>query len=295
MGNEARGQGVAHFMCLRLLIVLLLGFVGVAGAQTLQPVPKLTAHVTDLTATLSTDERGRLEAKLATVEREKGAQIALLLVPTVQPEAIEQYALRVAEAWRLGRKGVDDGVLLLVAKEDRKLRIEVGYGLEGALNDAAAKRIVSEIIAPRFKQGEFYGGIDAGLDAIIRVVGGEALPPPKSESHGKRSNEGNSFETLIFFGFVLVFVVGGVLRAIFGRFLAAGIIAVLAAVVASLIFSSLLFAIVIALVAFIASLFAGATGGGWPMGGGSWGGRGGGGGFSGGGGSFGGGGASGGW
>jgi uncharacterized protein len=290
-----RGQRVAHPTCLLLLIVLLLGFIGVASAQTLQPVPKLSAHVTDLTATLSADERGRLEAKLATVERERGAQIALLLVPTVQPEAIEQYALRVAEAWRLGRKGVDDGVLLLVAKEDRKLRIEVAYGLEGALNDATAKRIVSEIIAPRFKQGEFYGGIDAGLDAMIRVVGGEALPPPKSGQHGKRS--GNNFDTLIFFGFVLVFVVGGVLRAIFGRFLAAGIIAVFAAVAASLIFSSLLFAIVIALVAFIASLFAGATGGGWPMGGGSWGGGGGGGGggFSGGGGSFGGGGASGGW
>lgn len=287
--REPRGQYrvryLAHpaWLC---FLVLLFGFIAVGNAQTLQPVPKLTARVTDLTATLSADEREGLENKLATVERDKGAQIALLLVPTVQPESIEQYALRVAEAWRLGRQGVDDGVLLLIAKNDRKLRIEVGYGLEGALNDATAKRIVSEVISPHFRQNDFYGGIDAGVDAIIRIVGGETLPAPKNQHNGN----GDNLDRLLFLGFVLVFVVGGVLRAIFGRLAAAGIVATLAGLAASLIFSSLLFAVVAALIAFCASLFAGATRGvGSPGSGGGFGG------FSGGGGGFGGGGASGDW
>lgn len=276
--------------------LFLLAATCLAGAQELQLVPALTARVTDLTGSLSADERGRLEAKLATVESQKGAQIAVLLVPTVKPEAIEQYSLRVAEAWKLGRKGVDDSVLLLIAKQDKKLRIEVGYGLEGALNDATAKRIISETITPRFKQGDFYGGIDAGLDVIIKVVGGEALPPPKAAPGNSQSGVGDNIDTLLFVGFILVFIVGGILRAIFGRFLAAGIIGGVAGVIASMIISSMLVAGIIGVVAFIASLFAGMSGGGgWSSGGGSWGGSGGSGGFSGGGGSFGGGGASGDW
>jgi len=280
-----------------LLAVFLLGLACLAGAQELQPVPQLTARVTDQTATLSADERARLEARLTAFEAEKGAQIAVLLVPSVAPEAIEQYALRVAEAWKLGRKGVDDGVLLLIAKQDRKLRIEVGYGLEGALNDATAKRIISETITPRFKQGDFYGGIDAGLDVLIKVVGGEALPPAKRDSRAKRADVDDNFETLLFAGFVLVFVVGGILRAIFGRFLGAGIVGGAAGVIASLMLSSLLVAVILGVVAFVVSLFVGRSGGGgWTSGGASWGGgSGGGGGFSGGGGSFGGGGASGDW
>lgn len=276
--------------------LFLLAATCLAGAQELQLVPALTARVTDQTGTLSADERGRLEAKLAAVENQKGAQIAVLLVPTVKPEAIEQYAMRVAEAWKLGRKGVDDGVLLLIAKQDKKLRIEVGYGLEGALNDATAKRIISETITPRFKQGDFYGGIDAGLDVIIKVVGGEALPLPKAAPGNSQSGVGDNIDTLLFVGFILVFIVGGILRAIFGRFLAAGIIGGVAGVIASMIISSMLVAGIIGVVAFIASLFAGMSGGGgWSSGGGSWGGSGGSGGFSGGGGSFGGGGASGDW
>jgi uncharacterized protein len=278
--------------------LFLLSGAGLAGAEDLQPIPQLTAPVTDLTGTLSADQRVQLTGKLAAFETQKGAQIAVLLVPTVKPEAIEQYSIRVAEAWKLGRKGVDDGVLLLIAKQDKKLRIEVGYGLEGALNDATAKRIISETITPRFKQGDFYGGIDAGLDAIIKVVGGEALPPP-----GRVTNTGSApagisdqLETLLFVGFILVFVVGGVLRAIFGRFLSAGIIGGVAGVLASLIISSLFVAGTIGVVAFVVSLFAGSSGGGWFPGGGSWGGGGGrSGGFSGGGGGFGGGGASGDW
>jgi len=281
----------------RWLAGLFLLFVaGLAGAQALLPIPALVARVTDLTATLSADQRSRLEEKIAAFEHQKGSQIAVLIVPSVLPETVTEYALRVVESWKLGRKGVDDGALLLVAKDDRKLRIEVGYGLEGALNDATAKRIISETISPRFKQGDFYGGIDAGLDVMIKVAAGEALPVPKQAS--KASGAGIDFETLMFFGFILVFVVGGILRAIFGRFLAAGVIGGVAGIIASLILSSVLVAIVVGVVAFIVSLFAGISGGGgggFSSGGSSWGGGSGGGGFSGGGGSFGGGGASGGW
>ena len=285
----------------RWLAGLLLLFVAVlAGAQAVLPIPPLAARVTDLTATLSADQRARLEEKIASFERQKGSQIAVLIVPSVLPETVTEYALRVVESWKLGRKGIDDGALLLVAKDDRKLRIEVGYGLEGALNDATAKRIISETISPRFKQGDFYGGIDAGLDVMIKVAAGEALPEPKQAGKASEANgAGIDFETLMFFGFILVFVVGGILRAIFGRFLAAGVIGGVAGIAASFILSSVLVAIVVGVVAFIVSLFAGISGGGgggFSSGGSSWGGgSGGGGGFSGGGGSFGGGGASGDW
>ncbi|WP_294271033.1 YgcG family protein [Propionivibrio sp.] len=287
----------------RWLAGLFLLFMAVlAGAQAVLPIPPLGARVTDLTATLSADQRSRLEEKIAAFERQKGAQIAVLIVPSVLPETVTEYALRVVESWKLGRKGVDDGALLLVAKDDRKMRIEVGYGLEGALNDATAKRIISETISPRFKQGDFYGGIDAGLEVMIKVAGGEALPEPKQASKTNEASGGIDFETLMFFGFILVFVVGGILRAIFGRFLAAGVVGGVAGIIASLILSSVLVAIVVGAVAFIVSLFAGISGGGGGIGGGgfssggsSWGGGSGGGGFSGGGGSFGGGGASGDW
>jgi len=285
-----------------LIGIVLLGLAIAASAQTAQVIPPLSARVTDLTATLSAEQRTRLEAKLAAFERQKGAQIAVLIVSTVKPEGIAEYALRVVEAWQIGRRGVDDGALLLVAKDDRQLRIEVGYGLEGALNDAIAKRIVSETMTPRFRQGDFYGGIDAGTDTMIRVIGGESLPPPKPAMDASSSESGAGFETVIVFAFILIFVVGGVLRSVFGRFLAAGIIGGIAGIAASLILSSFVVAIVAGVIAFIVSLFGGGGTGlggggrGWPMGGGgsTWG-RGSGGGFSGGGGSFGGGGASGGW
>jgi len=141
-------------------------------------IPALKAHVTDLTQTLNSSEQSALEAKLTALEAEKGSQIGILIVPTTQPETIEQYAIRVASEWKLGREKQDDGVLLLVAKNDRKLRIEVGYGLEGAIPDVYAKRIVSDIISPKFKQGDFYGGIDAGVDQLIALVQGENLAPP---------------------------------------------------------------------------------------------------------------------
>ncbi|HEV2008247.1 MAG TPA: YgcG family protein, partial [Burkholderiales bacterium] len=180
-------------------------------------VPPLKARVTDLTATLSAQQQAALEQTLAEFEARKGSQIAVLIVPTTQPETVEQYALRVEETWKLGRKSIDDGALLLVAKDDRKLRIEVGYGLEGALNDATAKRIVAEDITPRLKQGDFYGGISAGVERMIKVIDGEPLPPPNSSAR-PQSSGGFDFSSMLFIGFILVFVVGGVLRAIFGRF-----------------------------------------------------------------------------
>ena len=279
-----------------LLAICFLCLANLAGAQELQAVPQLSAHVTDRTATLAPDQRSRLEAKLADFERQKGAQIALLIVPTVNPETVEQYALRVVESWKLGRKGVDDGALLLIAKDDRKLRIEVGYGLEGALNDATGKRIISETITPRFKQGDYFGGLDAGLDAMIKVIDGEPLPEPKSA--GNPTDDGFDIEAILPIGFVLIFAVGSVLRSIFGRFLGAGIVGGVAGVIAMLLISSVFVAAIIGVVAFVVSLFAGFSGGGGRFSGGSsssWGGSSGGGGFSGGGGSFGGGGASGGW
>lgn len=289
------------------LSLFLLLAAGLAVAEL--PIPPLTARVTDLTGTLASEQKAALDARLADFEREKGAQIAVLIVASVRPEAIEQYALRVVEAWKLGRQGVDDGALLLIAKEDRRMRIEVGYGLEGALNDATAKRIISETIAPRFKEGEFYGGINAGLEAMLGVVAGEPLPAPEEPAR-RPANGGEEFESWLVAGGMLLLLGAGalriifVLRAIFGRFLAAGMVAVGAGVIASFVISSLLGAAVIGVLAFFVSLLVnGSAARGGFLGGTSWGGGGGGGrrggrgggGFSGGGGGFGGGGASGGW
>ena len=276
-----------------VLLAVFFQFAGaVATAQELQPVPALTARVIDRTGTLTADQLGRLQTKLALLEGQKGVQFAVLIVPSVAPESVEQFALRVVERWKIGRKGVDDGALLLVAKADRRLRIEVGYGLEGALNDATAKRIISETIGPRFQQGDFYGGIDAGLDAMIRVAAGESLPPPQKV--GRSPAQGIDVESLLPLGFLLVFVVGGILRAIFGRFLAACMVGGVAGFAAVMVLQSVLLAVAIGAIAFVFSLFSGVRGGGGGFSGGSsWGG--GGGGFSGGGGGFGGGGASGRW
>lgn len=260
-------------------------------------IPPLKARVTDLTATLDARQREALEQKLAGFEAKKGSQIAVLIVPTTQPEAVEQYAVRVQEAWKLGRKGVDDGVLMVVAKNERKLWIEVGYGLEGVLPDATAKRIIEEEIVPRFTQGDFSGGVAAGAERIMRVIDGEPLPPPPKS----RQRAGFNFaglENLLIIGFILVFAVGSVLRAVFGRFLGAGIIGVVIGVIAWTMIGAFAIAIIVAIIAFILSLFGGThVGGGGYYGGGSSGGgwSSGGGGYSGGGGSSGGGGAGGSW
>lgn len=254
-------------------------------------VPPLKARVTDLTGTLQPGQQAALEQTLQAFENRKGSQIAVLIVPTTQPETIEQYAIRVAEAWKLGRKGVDDGVLLLVAKNDRKLRVEVGYGLEGAIPDAVAKRIVSEIITPHFKQEDYFGGIRAGVDRIIKVIEGEPLPEKKSS---RPEYGGGGSGDWLAIGFVLAVVLGGAMRALLGPFVGGLVAGSVAVVVAWLLFASLMMALVAGLLVFIFTLLGRHGGGGWSSGGGGWSG-GSGGGFSGGGGGFGGGGASGNW
>ena len=141
-------------------------------------MPKFEARVTDLTGTLTAAQQSALEEKLAAFEARKGAQIAVLILPTTEPEDIAQFGIRLAEAWKVGRKGIDDGAILIVAKDDRDMRIEVGHGLEGVLTDVTTSRIINDTIVPLFKQGDFYGGINAGLDQMIRVVDGEPLPAP---------------------------------------------------------------------------------------------------------------------
>ena len=154
------------------------------------PLPKLEARVTDLTGTLTAAQQSALEEKLTAFEARKGAQIAVLILPTTEPEDIAQFGVRLMESWKLGRKGVDDGAALIVAKEDRELRIEVQYGLEGVLTDATSGRIINETIVPLFKQGDFYGGINAGVDQMLRVVDGEPMPEP--DQAWKAERRGNS-------------------------------------------------------------------------------------------------------
>ncbi|MGK2952442.1 MAG: TPM domain-containing protein, partial [Thiobacillus sp.] len=143
-------------------------------------VPELSRRVTDLTATLSTDQVAALESRLAAFEAQQGSQIAVLILPTTQPEDIAQFGIRVADRWKIGRAKIDDGVILIVAKDDRQLRLEVGYGLEGAIPDAIAKRVIAETITPYFKAGDLYGGIDAGVQQLMRLIEGEPLPSPSA-------------------------------------------------------------------------------------------------------------------
>ncbi len=267
-----------------------------AAAQV--PVPPLTGRVTDQTATLTAEQKAALEQTLQAFEARKGSQLAVLVVPTTAPESIEQYALRVAEQWKLGRKKVDDGAVLVVAKDDRTLRIEVGYGLEGALNDATSKRIISEIITPRFKQGDFHGGIAAGVGQIIRVIDGEPLPAADRTPAGGIAD----FQQYVPIIFILALVVGGLLRSLLGRFPGALATGGAVAVVAWLFAGALSIALVAGVMALLFTLLSGGMGGlgvgghrgGFGRGGfgGGFGGRGG---FGGGGGGFGGGGASGRW
>ncbi len=269
----------------------LLFAVGLAFAQIV--VPPLTSRVTDQTATLDASQIEALNTRLQDFETQKGSQIAVLIVPTTAPETVEQYALRVAETWKLGRKGVDDGALLLVAKDDRALRIEVGYGLEGALTDIAAKRIISEIIIPRLREGDFAGGVTAGVERMIAVIEGEPLPPVSARP---REAEIESYIPVLF---IVALAMGGMLRAMLGRLPGALATGGAVGVIAWLMAGVLSIAIVAGLIALFITLFGGGRGpggggfgrrGGFGHGGGGFGG-----GFGGGGGGFGGGGASGRW
>jgi uncharacterized protein len=268
---------------------------GLAWAQA--AVPPLTARVTDLTGTLTREQQAGLERMLQEFEARKGSQLAVLMVPSTAPEAIEQYALRVAEQWKIGRKKVDDGAIMVVAKDDRALRIEVGYGLEGALNDATANRIIRELIVPRFREGDFYGGINAGLDRMMRVIDGEPLPAPAKSAPGA---QGETFQMLPVL-LILALVAGSILRAVLGRFLGAAATGGAVGFVAWILAGAMAMALLAGVVAFVFTLMGGGGrrlgglpgmygGGGFGRGGGF-----GGGGFRGGGGGFGGGGASGRW
>ncbi len=279
-----------------------------AGTDGLAPIPPLSARVTDLTGTLSGGERQSLEGKLAQWERETGNQFVVLIVPATTPEPIESYSIRVAEAWKIGRKGQDNGVLFLVAKNDRKMRLEVGYGLEGALTDATSRRIIAETVAPEFRQNRFAAGIDKGVDQVVDVVRKGGLPPAPQRSSGLTLSPGkldSLFGVFVPIVFVVVPLVGLALRSIFGKPLGAAIGGGVTGVAAWFVAGSIVIGVIVAMVAFVIILGMGLGGGiarggrygssgGWT-GGGGWSGGSSGGGFSGGGGSFGGGGASGNW
>ncbi len=304
--DAARARRIASLLLaacsLALVFTLSLASIARAAEGDLQPVPKLLKRVTDTTASLSAEEGVRIEARLGTFEAAKGAQIAVLIVATTQPEPVFDYATRVFTEWKLGRKGVDDGVLLVVAKNDRKLQILTGPGISGALTDAMSKRIISEIIAPRFRAGDYAGGIDEGVAKIIAVIDGEALPPPPRK---RVAAQGGNYETFIMFGIFAALIVGPLLRSILGRFLGASATGGVVGAAAWFIAGGLLFPVFAGVLVFILVLLMGAMNftsgrGGWGGGfGGGWGGGSGGGssggGFSGGGGSFDGGGASGDW
>ncbi|WP_262965512.1 TPM domain-containing protein [Methylobacter psychrophilus] len=265
--------------------VFLLLFFTVVRAQV--EIPELSHRVTDLTATLGTQQATALENRLAEFEAKKGSQIIVLLVPTTQPEDIAQFGIRVAEAWKIGRKNVDDGVILIIAKDDRKLRLEVGYGLEGAIPDAIAKRVIADTITPFFKKGDYAGGVDAGVTQLMQLIEGESLPAPLEESDNKLNESA--------FMFILLggLIAGFILSAMMGRVMA-GILAGLGTGALAALFFGLSFAVVlIGIMVFFIVGVRHSGGGGWTGGGfgggssGSWGGGGGG--------SFGGGGASGSW
>jgi uncharacterized protein len=279
-----------------------------ALAQALVPVPPLKGPVTDLTGTLSAQQIATLEQSLRDFEARKGSQIAVLLVPSTRPEAIEQYSIRVAESWKIGRKKVDDGVIIVVAKNDHQVRIEVGYGLEGAIPDVYARRVIREQMAPHFVENDFYGGLAAATTQLMKLIDGEKLPPAAPRSGAQRGGEADPGSLLVVL-LVLVVSVGAVLTRLFGRFLGSAVTGGLAGLVALALVGTVVAAVGAGMLAFLLSLMLGGAGwrlasgrrgGGWTGGGGwSGGGWGGGassgGGWSGGGGGFGGGGASGRW
>lgn len=272
---------VLRALRLRGAFVLALALVAVAGwAQV--AVPDLQRRVTDLTATLTPGETATLEGRLEAFEAQRGSQIAVLMLPTLEGEDIAQFGIRVAEKWAIGRARIDDGAILIVAKDDRQMRLEVGYGLEGAIPDAVAKRVIAEVITPHFRDGNYYAGIDAGVGQLMRLIEGEDLPPPEP---GHAEGDDATFAAVVIGG-----VVGGWLLSLLMSRPAAGAVAALGSVAAGTLllgFNVLLLFIAGFVFAAVLSGFRG-RGGGWSSGGGggSWGGGGGG---------FGGGGASGRW
>lgn len=293
-------------LVLQALIALFLGAIGApqAAAQPLRAVPALTARVIDETATLNEAQRQALEARLLAIEQQHGSQVVVLMVTTTAPEDIAAFANRVGNAWKIGRKEVGDGVLVLVAKDDRRMRIEVAKALEGAIPDIAAARIIDGAMKPRFREGDFAGGLDAAVQQIGARIAGEALPPPQGEWQGRAGAQQDGFDwtDLAIFLFFGVMAAGPLARRLFGQRLGGLVMGGGAGLLAFIVTSSLLLAAGAGLMALLYTwIFAGrggpvvwhGGGGGW--GGGGFGGGGGGGFSSGGGGDFGGGGASGDW
>ena len=252
-----------------LLFALLLGWVVPAHATV--AVPPLVGRVVDQTGTLSTNDVSSLNQTIRAFETRKGSQLAVLIVPTTDGEAIEAFSLRVAEAWKIGRKKIDDGALLVIAKNDRHLRIEVGYGLEGALTDVTSKRIIDEIITPKFKAGDFTGGISDGVDRMIRVIDGEKLPapePPHWQPSAHSFDPGDLFNPFLL---IPVLLFGGALRTMLGRLLGSGVAGGLVALIAWFFFGSLIAALLSGAVASILVMFSDAITAPSPRGrGGSW-------------------------
>jgi uncharacterized protein len=296
-------RAASGFSSFVLVFALVFAFAFPASADV--AIPQLTGRVVDQTGTLASGDIAALSQKLQDFETRKGSQIAVVIVPTTDPETIEQFSIRVAEAWKIGRKKVDDGAILVVAKNDRHLRIEVGYGLEGALTDVTSRRIIDEAITPKFRSGDFAGGIAAGVDRMIRVIDGEPLPTP---SRSVNFGDWNDIEPLFYFVLFGPLVIGGILRRLFGRLFGSGITGAIVGVLAWFVIGSAVVGLGVgvlgAVLTFIADLFgagsgtgssrgsswsSGSSSGGWSSGSSSSGG------FSGGGGSFGGGGASGSW
>lgn len=260
-----------------------------------RPIPALTGRVVDETETLTAEQKRALEAKLQDFEQRKGSQIAVLITGTTFPEPIESYSIRVADAWKIGRKGVNDGILVVVAKSDRVMRLEVGYGLEGAIPDAMARRLIDEVFIPGFREGNFYEGLSAGVDRMIKVIDGEPLPEVSQSNAGRR--DPRSIESYFVLFIVATLAFGGLLRRLLGRLPAALVVGAGIGFLAWLIVAPVLVALLVGVVASVMTLFSGGMPGrlgGGGFGGGGFGG-GGGGGFRGGGGGFGGGGASGRW
>ena len=286
----------------RLGLMLALALLAPALLHAADAVPKLARHVTDLTDTLTAQQVDQLDAHLVALEKTKGAQLVVLMVGTTAGQDIESYSLAVAEANKVGRKGTDDGVLLLIAKDDRRVRIEVGYGLEGAIPDAATARIIREYLAPKFRSNDYFGGISDAVGALTLLINGEPLPPPVQGSPSDQ-HSGPGLQTGLTIGVFAALFLRGVfgrarpwLRAPLGAVLVGGLLWLLISLGAG---------VIGALIGGVLMLMPGGAGrsiggGGWGgFGGGGWGSGGsgglGGGGFSGGGGSFGGGGSSGSW
>src|SRR3972149_6311410 len=247
-----------HAATAALALGLILASGGFAVAADQVPVPQLRARVTDLTGALTQAQLQSLEATLAAFEQKKGSQIAVLMLPSTRPEAIEQYSIRVAEAWKIGRSRIDDGVILVIAKDDHKLRIEVGRGLEGPIPDVVAKRVIREVIAPHFLNGDFNAGIADGIAALIRLIDGEPLPSPNRRAAGAASDNdaGALFAPLL----VATAVLGAFFSKLFGRMAGAAATGGIVGIAAWVVTSALLAAALAAIVAFLIALASGASG-----------------------------------